>query len=108
MSDLSIRCGDCGAAFVFTTSEGELYAARGLVPPKRCKHCRETRKFARRDSRPPELPRPRWDATCTGCGSAARVPFEPAVGRDVFCRACWDARRRALSAPATPDPGVVE
>jgi CxxC-x17-CxxC domain-containing protein len=34
-----------------------------------------------------------WDATCTGCGAAASVPFEPQAGRDVFCARCWHTRR---------------
>jgi CxxC-x17-CxxC domain-containing protein len=31
--------------------------------------------------------------TCNGCGVQAQVPFEPAEGREVFCPACYRARR---------------
>jgi CxxC-x17-CxxC domain-containing protein len=36
---------------------------------------------------------PMFDITCSSCGVQARVPFEPAEGRDVFCQACYRARR---------------
>jgi len=107
MGDHSIRCGDCGTPFVFTAAEGDVYAARGLVPPKRCRPCRDTRKRARQTG-PRVIERPLWEATCTGCGGGASVPFEPAAGRDVFCKACWEARRRAIRSPVARDPGVVE
>lgn len=31
--------------------------------------------------------------TCNSCGVAAEVPFKPAEGRDVFCQACYRARK---------------
>jgi CxxC-x17-CxxC domain-containing protein len=33
--------------------------------------------------------------TCNTCGAQAEVPFKPAEGRDVFCPACYRARRPA-------------
>jgi Probable zinc-ribbon domain len=32
-------CRDCGSSFTLTTGEIDFYAARGLVPPKRCAAC---------------------------------------------------------------------
>ena len=44
MSDQQITCSDCGGAFVFTQSEQQFYATKGLSGPKRCKTCRLARK----------------------------------------------------------------
>lgn len=35
-----------------------------------------------------------WDAVCAECKQPCQVPFEPAEGRDVFCRDCFRKRRR--------------
>lgn len=45
--DIKIKCPDCGETFLFTANEQKFYEERGLVPPKRCKSCREARKKAR-------------------------------------------------------------
>lgn len=42
--DIRIRCKDCGDSFLFTAAEQKYYEEKGLVPPKRCKKCREARK----------------------------------------------------------------
>ncbi len=34
-----------------------------------------------------------FSITCNACGSKAEVPFKPAEGRDVFCQACYRARK---------------
>lgn len=34
-----------------------------------------------------------WPATCSGCGKGCEVPFEPTVGREVYCRECFAKRR---------------
>jgi CxxC-x17-CxxC domain-containing protein len=110
MGDQAIPCGECSAVFVFTEAEGAFFAARGLLPPKRCRTCRARRAEAR-PQRPgaAELPsRRRWAATCTGCGAGTSVPFEPSPGRDVFCKPCWDGRQRAICAPDINDPGIIE
>jgi CxxC-x17-CxxC domain-containing protein len=49
---------------------------------------------------PPRAPRARPQAemfsiTCNACGIQAEVPFKPAEGRDVFCQACYRARKPA-------------
>ena len=38
-------------------------------------------------------PRQMFDATCSNCGKATQVPFQPKQGRPVFCRDCYMARR---------------
>lgn len=42
--DIKIRCKDCGEGFVFSAKEQKFFEEKGLVPPKRCKKCREIRK----------------------------------------------------------------
>jgi CxxC-x17-CxxC domain-containing protein len=43
--DTTIVCVDCGAEFVFTAAEAQVFADKGFVnPPKRCKACRDARK----------------------------------------------------------------
>ena len=34
-----------------------------------------------------------FSITCNSCGGHAEVPFRPAEGRDVFCQACYRARK---------------
>ena len=34
-----------------------------------------------------------FSITCNSCGIHAEVPFRPAEGRDVFCQACYRARK---------------
>lgn len=34
-----------------------------------------------------------FSITCNSCGAHAEVPFRPAEGRDVFCQACYRARK---------------
>lgn len=42
--DEHITCASCGASFVFTAAEAQIFAERNLVAPKRCKACRKARK----------------------------------------------------------------
>jgi CxxC-x17-CxxC domain-containing protein len=45
--DEHIVCADCGASFVFSAAEADVFAQRGLTAPKRCKECRRVRKQQR-------------------------------------------------------------
>ncbi len=44
--------------------------------------------------------RPRFDITCQTCGTAATVPFKPLPGRDIFCPACYRARKGTVPTAA--------
>ena len=45
MEDVTLKCKDCGADFVWTVGEQEFYQQKGLEhPPVRCKECRGKRK----------------------------------------------------------------
>lgn len=37
--------------------------------------------------------RERFTATCSECGQQTEVPFKPAEGRPVYCRACYLSRK---------------
>ena len=51
MQDKIIICKDCGEEFVFSVSEQEFYAQKGLEhDPVRCKECREKRKAERNNN----------------------------------------------------------
>ena len=34
-----------------------------------------------------------FEVKCNDCGKATTVPFEPAKGKPVYCRACFSKRR---------------
>jgi CxxC-x17-CxxC domain-containing protein len=38
-------------------------------------------------------PRQMYPATCSNCGKATEVPFEPTPGKPVYCRECFQERR---------------
>jgi CxxC-x17-CxxC domain-containing protein len=106
LADKTLTCKDCGQQFVWTASEQEFYASRGLQnPPGRCKSCREARKATgggsgRRygDERSSYGgPREMYTATCSNCGGEARVPFQPRGDRPVYCSNCFEQMRPARS-----------
>lgn len=35
-----------------------------------------------------------YDATCSDCGTACQVPFQPTDGRPVYCRDCFRKHRK--------------
>ena len=93
--DEKLVCEDCGMEFIFTVGEQEFYAEKGLVnKPKRCPDCRKKRRQNNRRSRK------MYDAVCAKCGVQTQVPFNPTQGRDVLCKACFDAEKAAATAEA--------
>ena len=44
MSDMKIKCQDCGEPFIFTEKDQKFYEEKGFPPPKRCYFWRKTRK----------------------------------------------------------------
>jgi CxxC-x17-CxxC domain-containing protein len=133
MNDERHVCTACGADFVFTEAEQAFFAEKKLVPPKRCKPCRQARKLGRSSSglRPAfteQAPagtrsglrravvdeRPSYPIKCVECGANAKVPFKPLEGRPVFCPACYRARkgsaRQATDGDAIDDDdsGIIE
>ena len=47
----------------------------------------------RRDFSGPREPREEFDAICSDCGVACKVPFKPATDKPVYCRECHRKRR---------------
>ena len=82
--DITLKCKECGADFVFTAGEQEFYAEKGFQnQPQRCKSCRDARKATAKPAR--EL----FETTCAKCGKVAKVPFEPTNDRPVYCSDCF-------------------
>jgi CxxC-x17-CxxC domain-containing protein len=102
MSDKSLTCKDCGANFVFTESEQAFFHEKGYTnDPTRCPDCRAARKQSRGhdDNRGgyqsnQRNEREMFSAVCAACGKQTTVPFKPTNDRPVFCRDCFQSRRR--------------
>ena len=91
-ADRSLTCRECGNAFVWSAGEQEFYQQKGLVhEPQRCADCRKRAKEERRAARAASM----HDITCSNCGKAAQVPFEPRTDRPVYCSECFEQRRTA-------------
>ena len=92
--DRLLQCSDCGATFVFSAEEQELFASRGYTnDPKRCLSCRQAKKAKRFGNegygyRPQ---REMFPAVCAQCGKDCEVPFQPREGRPVYCSECYNA-----------------
>ena len=129
MSDRTLTCRDCGQAFTFTAGEQAFYQERGFSEPQRCPACRAARKQQRQSQGfdsgggyggyggdsgygggggygggygggRSSGPRQMYPATCSECGRATEVPFEPRSDKPVYCRECFQAHR-----PQTPRYG---
>lgn len=44
LKDEILVCQDCGQEFLFVVGEQKFYKSKNLLPPKRCRACRELRK----------------------------------------------------------------
>ncbi|MGI6690291.1 MAG: zinc-binding protein [Clostridiales bacterium] len=83
-TDKTLVCRECGAEFVFTSSEQAFYAERGFQnEPGRCPTCRANRRNANRGERQ------MFDVICDECGVTTQVPFQPRGDRPVYCRDCY-------------------
>ena len=90
--DKTLVCRDCGQEFPFTGGEQEFYQRRGLLhEPSRCPDCRSSRRRERTGYN--DGPRQMYSIVCAECGKEAEVPFEPRLGRPVYCSDCYSAQR---------------
>ena len=111
-ADKTITCIDCSEPFTHSATDQQRYAERGFTnEPKRCPNCRTKRKGmgpgggggggggggrggygggggGSRGTR--EL----FSAVCAECGKTTQVPFKPTEGRPVYCRDCYQGKRR--------------
>lgn len=91
--DKQLTCRECGTSFAFTAGEQEFYQARGLLnEPTRCPACRTARR-SQRGQGGGGGPRTMHQAVCANCGQTAMVPFEPRLGRPVYCSDCFSTMR---------------
>jgi CxxC-x17-CxxC domain-containing protein len=91
--DKTLVCRECGAEFVFTEGEQEFYKQKGLLhEPTRCTTCRSERRRMRSDV---DMggPRALYPVVCAACGRDTEVPFQPRLGRPVYCRDCFSTMR---------------
>jgi CxxC-x17-CxxC domain-containing protein len=98
--DKTLTCRDCGATFIFTTSEQEFYANKGFTnEPGRCPDCRAARKAGREGGyagggRPRDMSaREMFPAVCARCGKDTEVPFQPRTDKPVYCSDCFAQER---------------
>lgn len=56
------------------------------------------------NQQPPMRPeRTMFKAVCADCGVQCEVPFKPQPGRDIYCKACFGARKAGFKgAPSAP------
>jgi len=94
--DRTLTCRDCGTDFTFSASEQEFYAEKGFTnDPTRCRECRTARKANSNRSGGGSRPaREMFEATCSGCGGVAMVPFKPSGDKPVYCRDCFSSKNR--------------
>ncbi|MCK4403209.1 MAG: zinc-ribbon domain containing protein [Dehalococcoidia bacterium] len=87
VKDKTLVCRHCGREFTFTVGEQEFYSFRGLLnEPRHCPECRAARRKrggSYGDSRQV------YRAICVACGAETTVPFEPKLGRPVYCSKCY-------------------
>jgi len=84
-----------------------MFATQGHThPPSRCPECRLARKERQAESGiravGPGFREHREIKTvvrCSSCGAEAEVPFIPRSDREVYCRVCFQKRRREAEAP---------
>lgn len=92
--DKTLECRDCGSAFAFTAGEQEFFQQRGLEhEPTRCPACRLERRRER--SGYSAGPRTMYPVVCASCGKDTEVPFQPRLGRPVYCSDCFATMRSA-------------
>ncbi len=96
--DKTLTCSDCTKSFTFGAEEQEQFQSRGYTnEPKRCPECRQARKAEQNksggngfgNSNGYSTQRQMFPATCSDCGKATTVPFEPRSGRPVYCSDCY-------------------
>lgn len=87
MPDIETVCIQCREIFLFTEKEQETFYQRNMTAPQRCPKC-SSRKAAVAEHAPAK-----YEIVCDNCGKHDRVPFQPKIGRAVFCRECHEASR---------------
>jgi len=112
--DKVLTCVDCQSPFTHSATDQQRYAERGFTnEPKRCANCRTKRKAEGGGGGGGGGGRGGYGgsrggggggggggsrefhtATCAECSKPTEVPFKPTEGRPVYCRDCFQRRRR--------------
>jgi len=92
-TEKTLTCQDCGQSFVFSADDQEFFAGKGYSEPKRCPSCRQARKTERGGGRQSYGQRQLFSVTCSNCGAATEVPFQPRGDRPVYCNDCFASVR---------------
>jgi CxxC-x17-CxxC domain-containing protein len=90
--DKSICCSDCGTTFTVSAEKQEFFQSWGINnETRRCPSCSRVRKSERyrTGSYWGNTRRQMFRATCAECGKNTEVPFEPRVGKRVYCSDCY-------------------
>ncbi len=104
--DRSLTCADCGHGFTFKTEDQAFHKEKGFTnDPRHCPFCRAARRvernggnsFGNSGSGGYAGEREFFNATCSGCGRDARVPFQPRGGKPVYCSDCFRSRQDSSS-----------
>ncbi len=80
--DRVLECKTCGKEFIFSASEQEFFASKGLTnEPSKCKDCR-------RKARDEKIARVS-NVKCTHCGKVAQVTFTVTYPETLLCDDCF-------------------
>ena len=110
-TDETLSCVDCNSQFIFSSGEQQFFASKGFQnKPNRCPDCRAARKAQRGNAGSSGSSRSygggggggggygareMYSVTCSECGQAAEVPFQPRGDKPVYCRDCFARQRSA-------------
>jgi CxxC-x17-CxxC domain-containing protein len=88
-----LPCYNCKRHFIFTVEAQELRSSQGYPnDPTNCPTCRRARntRISNHTSENADhnSPQQTYPITCTQCGKAARVSFNPRPGKPMYCSVC--------------------
>jgi CxxC-x17-CxxC domain-containing protein len=97
-----LYCIECKKSFIFTVEEQEYHASLGFPnEPGRCLSCRRARKVGIANKKNTDedhnLRQTVFPVTCTQCGKATHVRFQPDKGEPVYCSNCYIRTQKGKS-----------
>jgi CxxC-x17-CxxC domain-containing protein len=91
-TEKSLHCYNCKKIFIFTVAAQEYRSSQGYPnDPTNCPTCRRARKTGISHVDTNEgynSHRQMYPVTCTQCGKAVRIPFQPRPGKPIYCSDC--------------------
>ena len=90
-----LTCITCGSQFDMDISEMEMYKSKAYDnPPKRCRMCRGSQKAIMSAGKQEKV---MYTAVCDQCGQETQLPFKPKGAKPVYCRACFENKKKEES-----------